>query len=379
MNIAVNTQLLIKDRLEGIGWFTYETLKRITSNHQEHKFIFIFDRPYDEEFFFANNNIIPEVTKIASRHPLLWYYRFEHLIPKILEKHHADIFLSPDGWNSLKTKVDSVYVVHDLNFVHNPKNMPFFTRKYYNYYVPKFARKAKRIATVSEFTKNDIAKSFHIDPGKIDVVHNGVNEQYHPVDNDTKKFTRFKYSNGNPYFVYVGSINPRKNIANLLRAFDQFKKKTPNNANLVVVGEKMWGGYHEIDQVFKNMRYQKDVLFTGWLCNEELNKVVSSALAMVYVSKFEGFGIPILEAMKCETPVITSNTTSMPEVAGDAALITDPFSVDSISNAMVKIFKDEILRASLVEKGKERLKNFSWDKTAEKLWNTIEKCCMDKT
>lgn len=372
MLIAVNTQLLIKDKLEGIGWFTYENLKRITQAHPEHKFLFIFDRPYDKEFIF-NSNILPVQTKVPSRHPFLWYWHFERDIPRILDKYKPDIFLSPDGWMSLKTETKTVYVLHDLNFIHSPKDLPFWVRKYYNRYVPRYVKKAERIATVSEFTKQDIVNSFKANPDKIDVVYNGVNESYHHVDNDTKKFTRFKYSNGNPYFIYVGSINPRKNIANLLRAFDNFKKKTPNNANLVIVGAKMWGGYKELDHVYKHMKYQKDVLFTGRLSNEELNKVISSALAMVYVSKFEGFGIPILEAMKCQTPVITSNITSMPEVAGDAAFLIDPHSVNSITEAMLKIFMDENLRAELIKKGNERLINFSWQKTSEKLWQCIEK------
>lgn len=377
MNIGINTQLLLKDRLEGIGWFSYENLRRITTQHKEHKFFFIFDRPYDRQFIFSNN-IVPIVTKIQSRHPVLWYYHFEKIIPQLVKQHHFDLFVSLDGWTSSKMNIKNLYTIHDLNFEHYPKNIPFFTRRFFRHYIPKYIKNSTRVVTVSEFSKNDIVNKYGTNPNKIDVVYNGVNEGYSAVDLNTKKFTRYKYANGNPYFVYVGSINPRKNIANLLKAFDLFKQISSNNVNLVIVGSKMWGNFKDIDNVYRNMKHQSDVLFTGRLGNEELNRVVSSALAMVYVSMFEGFGIPILEAMKCETPVITSNVTSMPEVAGDAAYFVDPFSVDSIANAMNEMFVNENLRNSFIEKGTQRVNDFSWQQTADLLWQSIEKTMENK-
>ncbi|MCA1760933.1 MAG: glycosyltransferase, partial [Bacteroidales bacterium] len=162
MRIAVNTRLLLKGKLEGMGWFSYETLKRMTRNHPEHEFIFIFDRPYSEEFIFSEN-ITPVVIGPPARHPVLFYFWFEFQIPRVLKKHKADVFLSPDGYLSLKTKVPQLAVIHDISFAHRPQDIPGMKRWYYNYFFPKFARKATRIATVSNYSKTDIAKTYQVD------------------------------------------------------------------------------------------------------------------------------------------------------------------------------------------------------------------------
>src|SRR6056297_1014646 len=144
MRIAVNVRLLLKDKLEGIGWFTYENLKRITQAHPEHEFIFIFDRPYDKSFIFSNN-IKPIVVSPPTRHPLLIMTWFELQIPRILKKYKADVFLSPDGFLSLQTEIPQIGVIHDINFAHRPQDIPGAFRKYYNYYFPRFAKKATRL------------------------------------------------------------------------------------------------------------------------------------------------------------------------------------------------------------------------------------------
>jgi glycosyltransferase involved in cell wall biosynthesis len=141
---------------------------------------------------------------------------------------------------------------------------------------------------------------------------------------------------------------------------------------LVIVGEKYYWT-SEIKRVYLNMNHKDDVIFTGRLSTEDLKNVLGSAFAMTYVPYFEGFGIPILEAMSCDVPVITSNVTSMPEVAQGAALLVDPFSVESIANAMLYLYKDEDMRNNLIEKGRKRKLDFSWDKTANSLWESIEK------
>ena len=371
MNIAVNTRVLIKNKLEGIGWFTYETMKRITQNHPEHTFYFIFDRPYNKEFIFSDN-IKPIVIGPPARHPVLFYYWFEKRIPKVLKQINADLFISPDGYLSLSTNVKSIAVIHDISFMHNPKDFPFGIRNYYQYFFPRFAEKAKRIVTVSEFSKNDISKQFNIDKNLIDVVYNGSKEIYKPLSNFEITNTKIQYTFGKDFFLFVGALSPRKNVVNLLKAFDIFKLKTDSNFKLVIVGEKMFKT-KDIKDIFNQMQFKDDVVFTGRMNPEELRKLYASAYALTFVPYFEGFGIPIIEAMNCETAVVTSNVTSMPEVAGNAALLVDPFSVDSIVNAMIKIFSDSNLRLELIEKGKIQCKEFSWDKTAIKFWDSIEK------
>lgn len=348
MRIAVNTRLLLKNKLEGIGWFTYETIKRIVTQHPEHEFFFLFDRQYDTEFIFAPN-VTPVVLFPQARHPFLYYLFFEYAVPRALKKIKADLFLSPDGYLSLSSNVPSIQVLHDLHFVHYPQNMPWLEEKYYSYFFPRYAHKAARIACVSEYTKQDIIRSFGIAPDKIDVVYNGANEMYIPLDANTIKQTQNQYSNSCPYFLFVGALHPRKNIVNLFKAFDAFKKSFNSNFKLVIVGAKMWKT-SEIENTYNNMEYKNEVVFTGHLHSDKLKYIYASAHALVYVPYFEGFGIPIVEAMYCDVAVITSNITSMPEVSEDAALLVNPFSVDDIKNAMLKLVKDENYRKLLIEK-----------------------------
>ena len=371
MRIAVNTRLLLKDRLEGIGWFTYETFSRIVRAHPEHEFFFLFDRKFDEQFVFSDN-VTPEVAGPQARHPVLFYLWFEHTLPRILNKIGADLFVSPDAFASLRTKCKTLMVIHDLNFEHYPQHLPWLVRKYYRYYTPRFAGKVNRIATVSEYSKRDISTQYGISPEKIDVVYNGASPLFQPVSEETRNKVKAKYTGGANYFVFISAISPRKNLDNQLKAFDRFKSGDTRNTKLLVVGEEMWGA-NTLQKTFEQLRFRDDVIFAGRLGQEELARVIASALALTYVSFFEGFGIPIIEAFNAGTPVITSNVTSMPEVAGDAALIVDPHQVEGIAAAMKTLAEDPEKREELIRKGTARGREFSWDRTADKLWQSIEK------
>jgi glycosyltransferase involved in cell wall biosynthesis len=371
MIIAVNTRLLIKDKLDGIGWFTYESLKRITTQHPEHQFYFIFDRHYHNDYIFSAN-ITPIVLYPQARHPLLFYLWFEYSLASLLRRLKADLFLSPDGYLSLKSSTRSLAVIHDLNFEHYPKDLPFLVRLYYRHYFPKFAAKAARIATVSEFSKQDIVNLYKVPAEKVDVVYDGANEIYMPLSGIEIETIRQKYAGGCPYFIFIGSIHPRKNLVNLFRAFDIFKRNDHSGVKLLIVGEKKWWTT-EINQAFKGMQSSHDVVFTGRLRTGELRLALGSSLALTYVSYFEGFGIPIIEAFRMHVPVITSNVTSMPEVAGDAALFTDPLNPGSIADAMRLVSENKSLRDDLIRKGESRKEMFTWQKTADRLWESMEK------
>ncbi len=370
MKIAVNTRLLLKGKLEGIGWFTYETLKRITSQHPEHEFYFIFDREYDKDFIFAPN-VKPIVLTPPTRHPFLWILWFEYRIPRLLKKIGADIFLSTDGYISLRTNIPQIDVIHDINFVHNPKQLPWLTSWYYNKYFIKFAKKATHIGTVSEFSKNDICTTYGIDSEKVTVCYNGSNEQYKPISEGEKKVIRDKYSRGKKYFVFVGALSPRKNVDGLLRSFEIFKERYNIDFKLLIVG----GTLHktgEIEKVYSEMKHKDDVIFTGRLETDELCKVVAASESLVYIPHFEGFGIPLLEAMYAETAILSGNTTSLPEVVGDAALTCSPTDYNKVAENMNHIATNEELRKSLIEKGRRQRQKFSWQLTSERLWNCIE-------
>jgi len=371
MNIAVNTRLLIPGKLDGIGWFTYETLRRIVKEHPEHTFYCIFDRHYNEDVIFSDN-VVPVVLKPVTRHPLLWFIWFELRIPKLLKKIDADLFLSTDGFISLRSDIPSVNVIHDINYEHRPKDLPFLARVYYRFFYPRYARKSTRLATVSEYSRRDIINTYDIDEQKIDLVYNGASKDFTPVSRERADEVRQKYTGGAPYFIFVGSIHPRKNITNLLRAFELFREEYKNTFKLVIVGKKYFLTKAMEDQL-ERMTFNSDVIFTGRLDSEELNDVMASAWAMTFVPFFEGFGIPLVEAMNCEIPILASKVTSLPEIAGDAALYAEPESPGSIRDGMIRIVREEGLRDELVKKGKKRRELYSWDNTARELWNTVER------
>ena len=371
MRIAVNTRLLQKGKLEGIGWFTFETLLRMTRNHPEHEFIFIFDRPYDPDFVFSEN-ITTVVIGPQARHPLLFYIWFDLRIPKILKKYKADIFLSPDGYLSRRTKVPQLAVIHDINFVHRPDDLPWLIAKYYNFFFPRFARIAKRIATVSFYSKEDIARSFKISYDKIDVVYDGINQIFEPLLEKEKIKIRKKITGGSEYFLFVGALHPRKNVSGLLNAFDAFKSETSNDIKMVIVGGEMHKT-GDIFETYENMKFKNEVVFTGRVPTSDLHDIFGAALALTFVPFFEGFGIPIIEAMTAGVPVICSNTTSIPEVGGNAVVYADPMKIDQITNAMVRLANDKDLRIELIEKGFEQKNKFSWDETAHLLWQSVKR------
>jgi glycosyltransferase involved in cell wall biosynthesis len=369
MRIAVNTRLLLKGKLEGIGWFTYQTLERITKQHPEHEFFFIFDRPYDPQFVFAEN-VTPIVAPPQARHPILFYLWFEWSIPFILRKYKIDVFLSTDGYLSLSTKVPTCLVIHDLAFEHYPEHFVLSHKLYWRHYSPLFAKKAARIATVSTFSKNDISEKYGVSPDKIDVVYNGAHDEYKPLSVAEREEVKQKYASGCEYFVFAGALHPRKNIVNLLKAYIAFRKRQPTNMKLIIVGRLAWK-YEEVEEMKYTMPFKEDVKWVGYMNVDELSKVIGAAYALVYASLFEGFGIPILEALQCNVPAIVSNTSSMPEVAGEAALLVDPSDPEDIAAKMHQIYKDEVLRAKLIANAPAQVKKFTWQQSADKLWQCL--------
>ncbi len=372
MRIGVNTRLLLKGKLEGIGWFTYQTLEHMARLHPEHEFIFFFDRAYDPQFIFAPN-VKAVVVHPQARHPILFYIWFEWSIPMMLRKYKIDLFLSTDGYMSLSTKVPTCLVIHDLAFEHYPEHFVTTHRMYWRHYSPLFAKKACRIATVSTFSKNDIGSRYGISPDNIDVVYNGAHDEYKPLTSSEREAVKQKYAEGCEYFVFAGALHPRKNIVNMLKAFAAFKKRQQTNMKFVIVGRPAWK-YEEVEHMRLTMPFKEDVKWVGYMNVDELSHVIGGAYALVYASLFEGFGIPILEALQCNVPAIVSNTSSMPEVAGDAALLVDPTDSDDIANKMHQLYKDEALRARLITNAKEQVKKFSWHSSAAKLWECMMKC-----
>ncbi len=371
MVIAVNTRFLLQGKLEGIGWFTYETVKHMVLSHPEHTFLFLFDRPYAQHFIMATN-VIPVVISPQARHPILWYTWFEIMVPRVLKKYKADVFLSPDCYCSLATKVPTCMVLHDLAFLRFPHHISKLYVSYLKYYTKKFVQKAKTIVAVSTFTKQDIIDAYGVDKNKIHIVYNGANTLYQPLAYAQKQEAKIKYAEGTDYFVYAGSLHPRKNIVPLLQAFAIFKQKTESNMKLLLVGRFAWKS-EKIKESLSIHPYTKDIIHYDYMEANELCNVIGAAYAMLYVSVFEGFGIPILEALKCNVPAIVGNNSSMPEVVGEAGLLVDANDMHDIADKIMTIYKDENLRNRLIANCPEQAAKFSWQNSGHALWEVLLK------
>ncbi len=374
MRIAVNARFLVAGELEGYGYFTREVFYRLAQLHPTHQFIFLFDREVPASLSFPPN-VLPVVVKPMARHALSFRWWFDVKVPLALKKQKADVFISPDGFCSLTTSVPQVLVVHDLSFLHYPAFIPKPHLFFYKTHTGKFLRKANVVATVSEFSKGDITSRYNIPETRVVNVGSAAKEIFTPLAWQQREAIKDRYTGGVEYFVFVGGIHPRKNLLNLLKAFSLFKKWQKTNMKLVVVGRKSWM-YEDTLEKLKSYKYRDEVILLDYLPEAELANIVAAAYALIYPSYFEGFGVPIVEAMQCEVPVLTSNTSSMPEIGGTAALYADPSKPQEISDNMKLIFRDEKLRSTLIENGRQQAAKFSWDQTAALVWQAIEKAVL---
>ena len=371
MVIAVNTRFLLPEYLEGYGNFINECFSRLTNQFPQHTFIFIFDRKYNPDFIFSEN-VIPVVLPPETRHPFLWWIWFNIRVPVVLKKYKADVFVSTDGFCSLFTNVSQCLVIHDLAFLYYPLLIKKSHLLYYKKFTPLFLKKAKRVATVSEFSKIDIIKNYKINSEKIDVVFNGANELFKPVNFEEREAIKEQYAEGNEYFLCTAAIHPRKNLLNLLKAFSIFKKKQKSKMQLLIAGRFAWKN-EEFKELLRTYKYRDEIKLIGYVDQAILVKITAGAYAMVYPSLFEGFGVPIIEAMRCKVPVLTSNVSAMPEIAGEAALYFNPHHYNEIADKMMLVFKDEQMRHQLIQKGIIQATKYNWDTTAALLWSCILK------
>lgn len=365
MRIAINTRFLLKGRLEGLGLYTHEVCRRLVNDHPHHEFHFLFDRPFDHSFVY-NTNVVPHVIFPPARHPALWYTWFEWSLPRKLNRIRPDLFLSPDGFTSLTFGGKKMTVIHDLGFEHFPDHVPGLVGRYYRRYTPRYCEGSTHLFAVSETTKKDIVTSYGVSEEKISVAYNGCREGFRPMAEKDKGGIRKLYSDGKPYFLFVGALHPRKNTAHLLRSFERFRQ-SHDGYKLLVTGRKAWMN-SEMEEVFGEMKHSDDVHFLGYLEKSDLQNVTGAASVCLYPSLFEGFGVPMLEAMRSGVPVIASEVSVMPEVVGEAGYLIDPHCVDSTVEAMARVVGDEGLRNKMIAKGLERSELFSWDRTAEVIW-----------
>lgn len=370
MRIGINARFLLHGKLEGIGGYSLEILKKMVIAHPEDEFIFFFDRSYSDEFILAKN-VTPVVLFPPARHPFLWYLWFEWAIPYGLKKYKCDVFFSPDNYLSLRTKVPTVIVSHDVAFEYFTEGTPLLNIWYLKFFTARFYQKAKKILVVSTSVKEDLIKFYDTKKDKIDITYNACKPIFKPLNTDNQAIVKEKYSKGNPYFFYIGAVHPRKNVHRLIAAFDIFKTKTNADHQLLIAGRFAWQT-GEVKSAYDKATYKNDIVFLNYIDNDSLAQLMASAFALTYVSLFEGFGVPLIEAMNCDVPVITANVSSMPEVAGNAALCVSPTDISAIADAMISLHENPDLRQILIQKGRVQREKFDWGKSATIVYDSLK-------
>jgi len=376
MKIAINCWVLRNKQLDGIGYFTVNTISRVIKNNPTTEFLILCDKNFTENYFDFSNASKHYVFP-ALRHPMLYVFFMELVLPFFLKKHKPDLLVSMEGFLSLLSNTPQMPVVYDINFEHQPQDLKWQNRLYFRFFFKRFVRKATRVATISEYSKQDIASFYKVSPDKIDNVSCGINSNFNPLFTNEITSTRLKFTGGKPYFFFVGSMHPRKNIQRLIEAYTLFRKTSVCDYKLVLAGA-IWWSKSTIEDAYNNSPYKDDIIFTGRLSEDELKRLLGSAFALSFVPIFEGFGLPIVEAFQSEVPVLCSNTTSMPEVAGNAAVLVDPFNIDAIAAGMKELFHDDALRGQLVQNGRFQKEKFTWDNTAVLFWQSVLRCVQQR-
>ncbi len=363
MKILVNARFLQDGALEGIGSYSFEILSRLTKLRPDDQFIFAFDRAFNDRFIFSDN-VLPLIINPPARHALLFWWWYHIAIPSLYRKYQADLFFTPDGFTATSSVVNRTLItIHDLAYLHFPEQISRSNLWYYRHFMPKYIRKADHIITVSESSRADIVTHFPLASDKITTIYNGTPKTLSPISEEEKARIRADYTHGCPYFISIGALHPRKNIARLIEAFSMLRQRVGEPYKLVVVGRKAWQT-NSIESALNRSSVREDVKFLNYVEDEVLQQLLGGAQALCYVSLFEGFGLPILEAMQAGVPVVTSNRSSMKEVAADAACLVDPTSTEDIHRGLVRVL-DESYRRNLITRGFHRSRAFDWDQSAQ--------------
>jgi glycosyltransferase involved in cell wall biosynthesis len=266
-----------------------------------------------------------------------------------------------------------VTAIHDISYEHLPETFDRRSRFQMKLTIRHTAKRAAHILAPSDFSRQDIINTYNVDPGRISTVPLAASDRYRPIVDDSELArAKQKYGLSGAYVLGVGSIQPRKNLVRLMEGYALLLKKGVDLPPLVLAGRKAWLSDETVEaNVYQTIKDK--VIFTGFVPDEDLPTLYSGATCFVYPSFFEGFGLPPLEAMQCGTPVIAGDRTSLPEVVGDAAILVDPYSVEAIAAALEKVLADPRLRADLRQRGLERAKSFSWDRTARQTLDIFER------
>jgi len=262
------------------------------------------------------------------------------------------------------TDIPSIITLHDVSYLTHPECFPVKERLKMKIFIPRSIKIARKIITVSQFSKNEILTYYKNAEKKICVIYNGISEKFTPSDDGYIKGILTKFKIRQPYILTVSNLQPRKNLAGLVKSFLRILKEDRNfPCDLVITGKKLWL-YDEIFSEVRKSQFSERIIISGYLNDEELVALYSGAEMFVYVSFYEGFGFPPLEAMACGCPVITSSISSLPEIAGDAALLVNPYNENEIVSAIIRLHNDDEIKKQLREKGFKQAKKFSWKQCA---------------
>lgn len=386
MKIAIDLTQISADKT-GVGIYAVNLVREMCKlNNVSGKFHFLFFvQDNDDEFIRLLNEsdktkisaIIPVKSSIFRKMlPRLFFEQV--LLPRQCREADVNLIFSTHYTIPYFTRIKRVVAFHDMTFYLFPKLHQGIKKFYFKTLIPLSNRKSSAIITVSESTKMDMLSRFkHLDPDKMKVIHHGVvlfKEKEKDLDHTWEKITGKHQLTERDYFLFVGTLEPRKNIIGIVQAFHHVRQADEmyKKYKLVIVGKKGWF-YNEIFETVKKLQLEEAVIFTGYVSEEEKRALLLKAFLFVYPSFYEGFGIPILEAMAGGIPVITSNVSALPEVAGDSALLVNPHHWQEISAAVLKLLSDQVLYKKLSQKGLDRAGKFSWEETAAKTLELFEK------
>jgi glycosyltransferase involved in cell wall biosynthesis len=350
----------------GVKVYTHTIMPRLLRLGQEHEFLLLYKNRRRLGTFADFPNVKEMVCPLPTRS--LWD---QVGVPWIAHKEKVDVIFNTKFAIPLFSRAKKVFVLHGSEMFVLPEAFPWLDRLYVTNVMPVYCRKADAFIAVSSAVARDAVEHAHVDPNKIVTVHYGFEHHAFRVIKEERvcKDVRDRYNLPNQFVLWVGQIDPRKNVPRLLRAFARIKDQVPHH--LVICGEKTPGGKHDTDEIDR-LGIRDRVRFPGWVFHDDLPALYNLADLFVLPSLYEGFGIPLIEAMACGCPVITSKTASPPEVTKGAAILVDPLSVDDIAAGMLRVLLNPSLQKEMVEKGLRRAEEFSWDKCARSVLQVLE-------
>jgi glycosyltransferase involved in cell wall biosynthesis len=366
MTIAINTRLNKETQPEGYEVFLFEMLGHLTRRFPEHKFIYIFDQPYHAKQIFAKN-VLTIVAGPKTSSTLRLQYWFNYRIPAILRKHKADVLLSMEGICSLRTKVPQCLLLSDLGFLDHPQLLKRSQARFYKKNTLAFLAKAKSITTASGFSRSLIADRYKINAEGITVIDPIIDNIFKPIDWEEKELIKEKYTDGKAYFLFSGDVNERSNLINLLKAFSFFKKRQRSSMLLLIAGN----ADESFKTALKTYKLRTEVKLLEGLEKEALAKITAAAYALVYPVLYAGLALPVVQAIHCAVPVITTDEPALTASFGEAALYADPDDHEDIAEKMMLVFKDENKANEMVKAGNELMNQDEAGKNADLLMQCI--------